>query len=564
MKLPVGVSDFRKIVKGNYVFTDKTLLIKEVMDDGADIILVTRPRRFGKTLNLSMLYYFLDNSQPKNENLFGKLNIGQDKAFCEEHQHKYPVIFISFKDVKKSRYKGAYENIVSLISRLYGQHRYLLESGCLSEDEKGVFNRLLYKTGQSSEVQESLQCLCIYIHRYCGKNPIILIDEYDTPIQQAYLKKYYEKMVELMRSILGQALKDNSYLTKAVVTGITRISQESLFSGLNNISVYSMLRERFGQYFGFTEDEVVKLLEETKRSVSIGEIKEWYNGYQIGKHVLYNPWSIINCLDNEGILQEYWVNTSGNGLIGDLLESAGAEVKKEFEELLQGKVITQVLSENLVLPDIEKAPEALWSLLVYAGYLKVISSELIGYKLVCRLSIPNREVGFVYDRIVSQWFTKSTTRVGSYDSFVRSLVDGDMEKFEMYITSYIMQSGSYFDFNENTPEQIFHVFILGLVVGLRGEYYIRSNQESGLGRFDVVMLPKQSERAGILLEFKATDDPKELKAKAEEGLKQVKDKQYLELFRQNGVKEVLAIGLAFCGKQMCLVNEKVVIDVVPV
>ncbi|RZI47232.1 AAA family ATPase, partial [Rickettsiales endosymbiont of Peranema trichophorum] len=328
MKLPVGVSDFRKIVKGNYVFTDKTLLIKEVMDDGADIILVTRPRRFGKTLNLSMLYYFLDLSQPKDEDLFKQLNIGQDKAFCEEHQHKYPVIFISFKDVKKSRYQDAYANIVSLISRLYGQHRYLLESGCLSDHEKGVFNRLLYKTGQSSEVQESLQCLCIYIHRYCGKNPIILIDEYDTPIQEAYLKKYYEKMVELMRGILGQALKDNSYLTKAVVTGITRISQESLFSGLNNISVYSMLRERFGQYFGFTEDEVVKLLGETKQPVSLSEIKEWYNGYQIGKHVLYNPWSIINCLDNEGILQEYWLNTSNNALIGDLLRKAKPVVKK--------------------------------------------------------------------------------------------------------------------------------------------------------------------------------------------------------------------------------------------
>ncbi|RZI45780.1 AAA family ATPase, partial [Rickettsiales endosymbiont of Peranema trichophorum] len=358
-KLPVGVSDFREIVREEYVFTDKTLLIKEVLEDGAKVILITRPRRFGKTLNLSMLYYFLDHSQPKDENLFEKLNIGQDRAFCEEHQHKYPVIFISFKDVKKSRYKSAYENIVSLISRLYGQHRYLLESGCLSDDEKGVFNRLLYKTGQSSEVQESLQCLCIYIHRYCGKNPIILIDEYDTPIQQAYLKKYYEKMIELMRSILGQALKDNSYLTKAVVTGITRISQESLFSGLNNISVYSMLRERFGQYFGFTEDEVVKLLEETKRSVSIGEIKEWYNGYQIGKHVLYNPWSIINCLDNEGILKEYWVNTSSNELIEELLKDAKPEVRKEFEELLQGKVITQVLSENLVFPDIKKKPEAL-------------------------------------------------------------------------------------------------------------------------------------------------------------------------------------------------------------
>ncbi|RZI47006.1 AAA family ATPase [Rickettsiales endosymbiont of Peranema trichophorum] len=555
MKLPVGVSDFREIVREGYVFTDKTLLIKEVLEDGAKVILITRPRRFGKTLNLSMLYYFLDHSQPKDEDLFEELNIGQDKAFCEEHQNQYPVIFISFKDVKKSRYKDAYEHILLLVREVYRGHRYLLEGDCLDEDEKGVFNALLYKKAQQSEVEASLRQLCIYIQKYSGRNPIILIDEYDTPIQEAYLSKYYEKMIELMRSMLGQALKDNSYLTKAVVTGITRISQESLFSGLNNISVYSMLRERFGQYFGFTEDEVVKLLEEAKQPVSLGEIKEWYNGYQIGKHVLYNPWSIINCLDNEGILKEYWVKTSGNELIEELLKDAKPEVRKEFEELLQGKIITQVLSENLVFPDIKKKPEALWSLLLYAGYLKVLSSKFMEYHLVCEISVPNKEVGGVYSQIVSEWFSEAGS-IDSYNSFVRSLMDGDMERFEMYITSYIMQSGSYFDFNKNTPEQVFHVFILGLVVGLRGEYYIRSNQESGLGRFDVVMLPKQSGRAGILLEFKATDDSKKLKAKAREGLKQVKDKQYLELFRQNGVKEVLAIGLAFCGKEVALVSQQ--------
>ncbi|RZI47446.1 AAA family ATPase [Rickettsiales endosymbiont of Peranema trichophorum] len=439
---------------------------------------------------------------------------------------------------------------------LYEAHRYLLEvDGLLSDSEVRIFKALMNREGKPSDIKSALRRLCLYMYRYCGKNPIILIDEYDTPIQEAHLHRYYGEMVELMRGILGQALKDNSYLTKAVVTGITRISQESLFSGLNNISVYSMLRERFGQYFGFTEDEVVKLLEETKQPVSLSEIKEWYNGYQIGKHVLYNPWSIINCLDNEGILQEYWLNTSSNALIGDLLRKAKPVVKKEFEELLQGKVITQALSENLVFPDIRKKPEALWSLLLYAGYLKVVEKERQGNKLICHLLIPNKEVSFVYDDIVDDWFSEAIS-IESYDSFVKSLVDGDMEKFEMYITSYIMQSGSYFDFNKNTPERVFHVFILGLVVGLRGEYYIRSNQESGLGRFDVVMLPKQNERAGILLEFKATDDTRKLKAKAKEGLKQVKDKQYLELFRQNGVKEVLAIGLAFCGKHMELVCQR--------
>ncbi|RZI47519.1 AAA family ATPase, partial [Rickettsiales endosymbiont of Peranema trichophorum] len=300
MKLPVGVSDFRKIATGNYVFTDKTLLIKEVMDDGADIILITRPRRFGKTLNLSMLYYFLDHSQPKDEDLFENLNIWRDKAFCEEHQNKYPVIFISFKDVKKSQYEDAYANIVTLISEVYTTHQYLLDGEVLAEHERTRFVSLLREEGLKTYIEASLRQLCLYIQRYCGKNPIILIDEYDTPIQEGYLEDYYNEITELMRGILGQALKDNSYLTKAVVTGITRISQESLFSGLNNIEVYSLLREDYGQYFGFTEEEVLKLLEETKQPVSISEIKEWYNGYQIGKHVLYNPWSIIKCLKNHG------------------------------------------------------------------------------------------------------------------------------------------------------------------------------------------------------------------------------------------------------------------------
>ncbi|RZI45320.1 AAA family ATPase, partial [Rickettsiales endosymbiont of Peranema trichophorum] len=254
MKLPVGVSDFREIVREGYVFTDKTLLIKEVLEDGAKVILITRPRRFGKTLNLSMLYYFLDNSRPKDEDLFEKLNTGRDKAFCEEHQNQYPVIFISFKDVKQSTYRGAYEDIVCLIMELYEVHRYLLEvDGLLSDSEARIFKALMNREGKPSDIKSALRRLCLYMYRKYEKNPIILIDEYDTPIQEAYLHKYYEKMVELMRGILGQALKDNSYLTKAVVTGITRISQEVFWIKLNNIEVYSLLREDYGQYFGFTE-----------------------------------------------------------------------------------------------------------------------------------------------------------------------------------------------------------------------------------------------------------------------------------------------------------------------
>eukprot|EP00919_Chromeraceae_sp_WS-2016_P000533 GHVR01001339.1.p1 GENE.GHVR01001339.1~~GHVR01001339.1.p1 ORF type:complete len:558 (-),score=89.23 GHVR01001339.1:402-2075(-) len=553
MKLPIGISDFKKVIKGGYQFTDKSLLIKEILNDSADVILITRPRRFGKTLNLSMLYYFLQQNNIE-ENLFKNLLISEGQEFCKKHQNQYPVIFLSFKDVKKSSYTAAYEDFVRLIRDLYSQHRYLLEDEVLYEDEKVVFMTLLNQQAAQRDIESAIKQLTVYITRKFNKAPIILIDEYDTPIQEAYLRDYYQEMMDLMRSVLGQALKDNSCLGRAVITGITRVSQESLFSGLNNLEVYSLLREEYGQYFGFTEEEVIKLIKDTKQKVLLSAIKEWYNGYQVGKHVLYNPWSIINCLKNSGKLQPYWLNTSSNALIIQLLSQAKPIIKQQFEALLQGEIIEQPLSENLIFQDIETEIEALWSLLLYAGYLKVLSSQLKGSRLIAKIAIPNKEVGFIYDKIVEQWFSRAIS-IESYDNFIQSIAEGNMDKFKMYITSYIMQSGSYFDFNSNTSEQIFHVFILGLVVGLRDRYNIHSNKESGLGRFDVICVPKDKEERAILLEFKVSETAELLMEKAKEALLQIKEKQYIELLKQQEIKSVLAIGLAFYGKQMELIYE---------
>jgi len=554
MKLPIGISDFKEIIVGQYQFTDKSLLLKEVINDSAKVILITRPRRFGKTLNLSMLYYFFQQNNIEEENLFKNLLISEDQEFCKKHQNQYPVIFISFKDVKKSSYTAAYEDFVRLIRDLYSQHRYLLEDEVLYEDEKVVFMTLLNQQAAQRDIESAIKQLTVYITRKFNKSPIILIDEYDTPIQEAYLSSYYQEMMDLMRSMLGQALKDNSCLGRAVITGITRVSQESLFSGLNHLKVYSLLREKYGQYFGFTEEEVIKLIKDTKQKVSLNAIKEWYNGYQLGKHILYNPWSIINCLDNEGKLQPYWLNTSSNALIIQLLSKAKPIIKQQFEALLQGEIIEQPLSESLIFQNIETEVESLWSLLLYAGYLKVISSELNDYQLMAKIAIPNKEVRFIYDKIIAGWFSKAVS-LESYTNFIQSLTEGDMDKFKMYITSYIMQTGSYFDFNSNTSEQIFHVFILGLVVGLRDRYNIHSNKESGLGRFDVICVPKDKEERAILLEFKVSDTAELLIEKAKEALLQIKEKQYIELLKQQEIKSVLAIGLAFYGKQMELIYE---------
>ena len=554
MKLPIGISDFKEVIKGKYQFTDKSLLLKEVINDGAKVILITRPRRFGKTLNLSMLYYFLQQNNKEEENIFKNLLISEDDKFCKKYQNQYPVIFISFKDIKQANYNEAYGDILELIKGLYSNHRYLLKNDVLYEDEIETFINILNKKGDISDIKSAIKQLTIYIARKFKKAPIILIDEYDTPVQEAYLRGYYQEMMNLMRSILGQALKDNSYLERAVITGITRVSQESLFSGLNHLKVYSLLREKYGQYFGFTEKEVIKLIKDTKQKVSLNAIKEWYNGYQLGKYILYNPWSIINCLDNEGKLQPYWLNTSSNELIIQLLSKAKPIIKQQFEGLLQGKIIEQPLSENLIFQDIETEIEALWSLLLYAGYLKVLSSQLKGSRLIAKIAIPNKEVGFIYDKIVEQWFSRAIS-IESYDNFIQSIAEGNMDKFKMYITSYIMQSGSYFDFNSNTSEQIFHVFILGLVVGLRDRYNIHSNKESGLGRLDVICIPKDKEERAILLEFKVSDAAELLIEKAKEALLQIKEKQYIELLKQQEIKSVLAIGLAFYGKQMELIYE---------
>jgi Predicted AAA-ATPase/PD-(D/E)XK nuclease superfamily len=556
MKLPIGVSDFQELIEKKYLFVDKTLLLHDIIEDGSKVILITRPRRFGKTLNLSMLYYFLQSNTQVASNIFENLLIAKEQAFCQAHQNQYPVIFLTFKDIKQATFESSYENITLLISKLYREHRYLLNDDCLYEDEKSNFMKIIKKEASRAELENSLITLAEYLQRKFQKNAMILIDEYDTPIQEAYMKGYYPEMIALMRGILGPALKDNDYLDKAVITGITRVSQESMFSGLNNIAVYSLLKEKFGQYFGFTEEEVVVLVQNSSQDLSLEGIKEWYNGYQIGKHVLYNPWSILNCLDNKGLLEPYWVNTSTNDLINKLLGQANISVKRRFESLLQGKTIKQSLAPNLIFPDIEKQPAALWSLLLHAGYLKVLSSRVGEGELIAEIAIPNQEIRFLYVQIVKNWFS-GDAGLEAYDKFIRSLMDSDIAKFKHYIASYLIQTGSYFNFNTSTSEQIFHVFVLGLVVGLREHYTIHSDQEAGLGRFDVIFMPKDKKHQGILLEFKVARDEAELLDKAKEALHQIKDKEYLQAFKQHQVTKVLAIGMAFYGKQLELVSEDI-------
>ena len=556
-RLPIGISDFKKLATRDYLFIDKTLFIKEIIQDGADVILITRPRRFGKTLTVSMLYYFLQCQQLLNQNIFENLAISQDKSFCEKHQNKYPVIFVSFKDIKLSSYQEAYKAIVVLMKNLYAEHDYLLEDNTLRPHEKALFHDILNQKVDTANLHEAIQQLSLYLAKKFGMGPIILIDEYDTPIQAAYLEGYYDQMIELMRNIFGPSLKDNDHLEKAVVTGITRVAQESLFSGVNNFEVYSVLKSKYGQYFGFTEPEVATLVEKTGNQVTMDIVREWYNGYRIGPQLIYNPWSILMCLKNDGQVGPHWLNTSSNDLIKMLITKANFKVRQHLELLLQGQIIERPLMENLIFRDLEKREEAIWSLLLYAGYLNVLSSELKDFRLMAQISVPNKEVMFIYDEIVSEWFVRDTS-LDFYTEFIESLVAGQIDEFKIHLRSYLMETGSYFDFNQNTPEQVFHSFMLGLVVGLKRDYIIQSNQESGLGRFDVIFIPKNDKtKNGILLEFKVSKEEKLLPDKAQEALKQIKDQKYLAAFKLHGIKSVLAVGMAFCGKQVELAHERV-------
>lgn len=555
-KLPIGVSDFKELITEQYTFVDKTNLIKEVLQDGAKVILITRPRRFGKTLNMSMLYYFLQCQEPVQQNIFENLAISKDKSFCEKYQNKYPVIFISFKEIKRVSYEEAYEGIVALIRSLYAEHRYLLENDVLAEDEKKLFYDILNQRAIASNIHESIQQLSIYLGKKFGIKPMILIDEYDAPIQAAYLEGYYDPMIKLMRNIFGYSLKDNTNtnFSKGVVTGIARIAQESLFSGVNNFEAYSVLKPRYGQYFGFTEPEVVDLISKTGNKIQLDVVKEWYNGYRIGPHLVYNPWSIIMCLKNDGEVGPHWLNTSNNDLVRTVVEKGGFRIRSQFELLLQGESVQKPLMENLVFPDLESDEEAVWSLLLYAGYLTVLSTVREEFELLGQVVVPNKEVMHIYNQIIAKWF-KRHDRL-SYKNFIGALSLGNIDSFKLCLAEYLMEAGSYFDFNRNTPEQVFHSFMLGLVVGLKESYVIQSNQESGLGRFDVVFIPKDNKKDGILLEFKVADED-ELKSKAQEALQQIKDQKYFTTFKSHGVKFVLAIGMAFCGKQVELAHERI-------
>lgn len=566
LKLPIGTSDFKTLIQEEYQFVDKSLFIKDILNDSAKVILISRPRRFGKTLNMSMLYYYLtDATDEADTHLFNNLLINQEHEVKEKHYHKYPTVFITLKSLKSATFDDFLIAIKTLISGLYDQYGAIfLASDNLTEQEKQAVKNIISKSSDSAEIKDSLKNLIFYLYKIYGKKSVLLIDEYDAPIHEAYVCGYYDEMIRVMSGFLGEGLKDSKYLQKGVVTGVARIAQASIFSEVNNFKAYSVLAERYGEYFGFTEPEVWNLLSKANATESKHEIKDWYNGYYIGGHTVYNPWSILNCLSGGGVdLRPHWVNTSSNDLIKQQLKNSPIEAKELLEQLMQGNAVSRAIDEDMIFQSLETNPNALWSLLLFAGYLTIGDTATgrngLPYGL---MSIPNKEIASLYIKIIEEWLVQGMDDT-AYQSFIEGFNNYDVQPIELYLQKYMIQSGSHFDFHKKSNdssrslEQSYHVFVLGLVAGLGNKFIIKSNQEAGLGRYDVALIPRDHTKTGIILEFKTAADDSQLEKIAMEAVQQIEDKKYAAVCTEQGISSILLIGMAFFGKSVKLASKKI-------
>ncbi|MFZ3131752.1 MAG: AAA family ATPase [Desulfosporosinus sp.] len=550
-RIAIGVSDFREMLTGAYYYVDKTFFIKDILEDGSKVILLPRPRRFGKTLNMSLLRYFFEKSGQDNRELFEDLTIGQEPD-CMVKQGQYPVINLTFKEIKNDTWEGCLSSFKFIIWQEYQRHSYLLKSDVLDENDLCYYKRISDRSASLIDYQMALSKLSKYLYEYHKQKVIILIDEYDVPIQQAYLKQYYDPLISFMRNFMTAALKDNNYLEKAVLTGVMRVARESLFSGLNNLSVWTLLDEPYCQYFGFLETEVEELLKYYGIESQLEEVRNWYNGYISGNAVIYNPWSLLKYAQNwQGGLQPYWVNTSDNELVKRLISQGGYELKSELEDLLQGSALVKTINQNISMGEVEQNEENVWSFLLFSGYLKALTRDLIRGKFVCSLAIPNYEVELLYDDIIMSWFVNQSGR-NKLQSLLKSLISGEIKTFALLFKDYVLASLSYFDTGRQEPEQFYHAFVLGLLVGLRPEYEVKSNRESGYGRYDVMVIPRDVNQAGIIIEFKKVEADKgeDLEKAAAGALHQIEAKDYQQELLERGIHKIIKLGIVFRGKEV--------------
>ncbi|MBN2440731.1 MAG: AAA family ATPase [Spirochaetales bacterium] len=555
-KLPIGLSTFKTIIEENYYYVDKSLLIKELIDSGASVTILPRPRRFGKTLNLNMLKCFFEHRKNQDENLFKDLAIWQAGADYRKHYGKYPVIYLTLKDIKLNDWQRCFMQIKRTIKELFMEFPELPDSPRLTEGEKKEYAGILNDSATESSYLNSLKFLSSLLHKHYKERVVILIDEYDIPIQQGYTHNFYPEVVEFSKTFLSGGLKDNPCLEKAVLTGILRVAKESIFSDLNNPDVCTLLNRKYAERFGLLENEVVELLNYFGIGFEMDHVRDWYNGYLCGETELYNPWSIICYADKwqEG-LKPYWVHTSANTLIKEILSRAGEKIKLDMKELIEDKTITRVVNENIVFPEIESNENYLFSFLLFSGYLKPIKTFQRDRKTFCELAIPNEEVKYLYENIIASWFSE-TIENHTMELMLKSLVTGDINLFSRIFADYVEASVSYFHLGDNDAERVYQAFTLGLVIWLNKDYVITSEEPAGYGRADLMLIPHDKNKKGIIFEFKKADKRTQqtLEQAASEAKQQIIDKHYRKKMEAHGVLDVICLAAAFKGKEVLIVK----------
>ena len=558
----IGNQSFESIREKDNFYVDKTLFIREWWDSDDAVTLITRPRRFGKTLNMNMLECFFSNKYKDRGDLFDGLEIWRDEKY-RELQGTYPVIFLSFASIKQVRYDETVIKIKDELIRIYNEYDYIMKSGIYNANEKMQYQSVC--VGMSDTVaQEALKNLSNYLSRYYGKKVIILLDEYDTPMQEAYVNGYWEELVGFTRSLFNSTFKTNPYLERAIMTGITRVSKESIFSDLNNLEIVTTLSTKYETSFGFTEKEVFNALDEQGLPDEKEDVKKWYDGFIFGKQKdIYNPWSIINFLDKKEY-NTYWADSSSNGLINNLVKKGSPCIKMMMETLLKEETIDVQINEQIVFSELDYSEDAVWSLMLASGYLKVVAAEpLVGNRRKARkytLALTNLEIRFMFEDMILRWFSHAKMET---NEFIRALINGDIESMNAYMNKVTLKTISYFDTgnipSDEEPERFFHGFVLGLMVDQTENYIINSNRESGFGRYDIMLEPieKTNDKyPGIVIEFKVINPRKEnsLEETVEAALKQIDEKNYDAELIKRGVKEenIQHYGFAFRGKEVLI------------